>query len=125
MMQKQILFCALAMVVGIGNISDACHTGSTGSRTSQHRSIKGRITSVGNNSMGLAVNSSNGNQIMTVNFAAGKTIITGTGRRMIDSSMVGDSASVTGTEAGASIDATTIAVSAMTPPRHLRGKIKA
>ena len=101
-MKARMLICALAAVVGMGSIADACHKGH------HSKSVKGKITSVGKNSISLA-SVDNGN--VTVNFTSGRTAITGTGHKFIDASMIGETASVEGTEDGNTISATRIAIS--------------
>lgn len=107
-MKAGLLAGALAAVLGLSGVADACHTGHP--HQAHARSVKGRITGVGKRSFTLAVGTGAG-QVFTVNYGNGSSI-TGAAHGTIDSSMIGASASVTGPENGAVINASHIVISA-------------
>jgi len=115
-MKLGILACALAAVLGMSGVADACHKGHVSNSNS--KGVKGRIASVGKSSFRLAVGASASGKVVTVNFGNGSRI-TGAPHGVIDSSLVGESASVVGTGEGATINASAIVISA---PQHHHAK---
>jgi hypothetical protein len=114
-MKARILAYALAAIVGMSSVADACHKGAH-----HGKAVKGKITSVGKNSLNLAVGGSAAGKTVTVNYS-GSTAVSGAAHRAIDSSVVGDTATVEGTESGTAIEASQIAIS---PAHAEHGKLK-
>ena len=103
-MKTRILIGALAATMGLSSIADACHKGAHHSKA-----VKGTVTSVGKNSLSLATAE---NENLTVDYPAGTSAVTGRTRHGIDSSMIGKTVTVTGTQEGNVISASKIAIAA-------------
>lgn len=97
---KTRIICALAAVMAFSSVSDACHKGH------HSKAVKGRVTSVGSGKLNLA---SANNQNFTVDYSS--ATVSGTRHRVIDASVVGSMASVTGNEDGDVITASHITIS--------------
>jgi hypothetical protein len=108
-MKACLLAGALAAVLGLSGVADACHQGTHHQTQARAKGVKGKITAIGKKSFTLAAAAPNAGQVFTVNYGTGSTI-TGAAHGTIDSSMIGDSASVVGPENVAVINASHIVI---------------